>query len=138
MSEKKKPTSQISKVSTEPTLWDLIDRHFPEPYRTIYSDPLTVCKTLQAGGRLEIKESCLGVNPAGSVSYWDRCKVHEIVSDLQQKHPEWRKEDYVNYLKNMNIKELTSFTDRTFGKWVSEIVNSKRGRPGERKNIHRP
>ena len=50
-------------------------------------------------GRVEMKESCLGVNPADSESYFDRCAVHQMVSDLQKLHPKWPNEDYVNTFK---------------------------------------
>ena len=124
MSEKEKTTED------KPTFWDLINRHFPEPYRTIYSDPLTICKTLQAGSRLEMKESCLGVNPPGSESYWDRCAAHQIVSDLQKQHPEWRNADYVKHLRSVKVNgRYLPFGDRALKTWVSEIVKGKKGRP---------
>lgn len=129
MSKKEKPTDD------KPTFWDLIYRHFPEPYRTIYSDPLTICKTLQAGCRFEMKESCLGVNPAGSESYFDRCAVHKVVHELQQQHPDWRNEDYLSHIRSVKVNgRVLPFEDRTLKKWIAEIVTSKSGRPRGRKN----
>jgi hypothetical protein len=116
------------------TLFDLIDR-FPEPYRTWYSNPINICKELQAACRVDDKEkrkSCLGVNPPGSISYFDRCKVHQIVSDQMKKHPEWINKDFVRYLKKADVNQ---YSDTTFQKWVSEVKVSKKGRPRGSRNL---
>ena len=86
-------------------------------------------------GRVEMKESCLGVNPADSESYFDRCAVHQMVSDLQKLHPKWPNEDYVKHLQSFKVNgRILPFEPRTIEKWVSEIVPSKKGRPRGRKN----
>jgi hypothetical protein len=119
----------------EPTFFDLIDSYFPEPYRTIYSDPLKICKTLQVACSFTNKESCLYTNPSGSESYFDRCAVHRIVSNLQRQYPEWRNEDYLKYLRSVKVNRRNlPFEDKTIKAWISEIVPSKRGRPRGRKN----
>ena len=119
----------------DPTLWDLINEHFPEPYRTAYSDPLTVCKMPQASCNLRMSESCLKTNPAGSESYFDRTAVHQMVSDLQQRHPDWRNEDYLSHIRGVKVRGRSlPFEDRTLQKWIAEIVPSKRGRTRGRKN----
>ena len=119
----------------EPTFFELIQRYFPEPYKTIYSDPFAICKALQGACNLSIKESCLNANPDGSISYWDRCAVHQMVSELQKQHPEWRNEDYVKYLETVKVRGGgLMYGYRTLKRWVSEIVPSKRGRPRGRTN----
>jgi hypothetical protein len=130
---KKQPKVRLN----EPTLFDLIDRCFPEPYRTRYLNPLNICKTLQAACRVEMKESCLGVNPAGSESYFDRCAVHQMVSDLQKQHPDWINQDYVRHIQSVKVNgRYLPFEYRTIKDWVSEIIPTRRGRPPGRENTH--
>ena len=77
-----------------------------------------------------MKESCLGVNPAGSESYFDKCAVHQMVSELQKQHPEWRNADYVRHLRTVKVRgRYLVFKDRTLRKWVSDIIKGNPGRP---------
>lgn len=127
--------SKLEKPAFDAYFFDLIKQYFPEPYRTLYSDPLNICKALQAACRLKMKDSCLFTDPAGSGSYWDRCAVHKKIAELQKQHPEWRNEDYLNHFRSVKVRgrELP-FEDRTVKEWISEIVPSKKGRPRGRKN----
>ena len=59
-----KAMQKIAQVETgSPTLFDLIDRHFPEPYRTAYMDPETVYKTARAASMVKLPQ---GISKAGN------------------------------------------------------------------------
>ena len=60
---------------SDTSLLELIKEHFPEPYKTVYSNPLTICKALRALGRVDKTDTCLYKNPKGSESYWFRISV---------------------------------------------------------------
>ena len=122
--------------NNSPTLFDLIAEHFPEPYRTAYNDPWTICRELRALCRFNAADSCLGANPPGSESYWWRCQVHEEVERLRKVHPDWQNKDFLEHIRKRKVgNKAVPFDDKQVSKWIAEVYASPRGRPKGAKKL---
>lgn len=95
-----------------PTLIDLFDSG-PEEYRKLAEALLR-------------KHTDKADKNAGQ-SYYDRCYVHQIASELDEQHPEWTTRQIYEDPRTQEIAK--HYSERTVLDWIREVIKRPRGRP---------
>jgi hypothetical protein len=114
----------VSEVKTnQPTLWDLIDVHFPEPFRTTYLDAERVFKEAEAA---LLRKLYQGIRA-------DDCKEKEMIKSLvieaKKANPKWKAPAIYQHLKEYPEEavriSIRQRKHRTVLNWIRNVISEK-------------
>lgn len=116
-------------VKSEPSLWDLIQRYFPEPYNKIYSDAERV---YQIAKHDLLRKAYPGIKV---YEHEAMCAVHEAAIDAHEKHPEWKAPEIADHIAQ--DPKVISFIGKSWNQygrntvidWIRHAVKIPPGRP---------